>query len=71
MKLEASPIKDGATGIVQIQLQMANQYCSFTVFTIRQLENVEVDRAGVKTLAYFEVIKIMDEKDPYPTLLGI
>jgi hypothetical protein len=51
-----------------IQLRMANQYC---IFPIGRLENVEIDVAGVKTVAYFEVIEIMGYKDPYPTLLGI
>jgi len=32
---------------------------------------MEVDLVGVKTVAIFEVISIMDEKDPYPALLGI
>jgi hypothetical protein len=32
---------------------------------------VEIDVAGVKTVANFEVMKIMGDKDPYPTLLGI
>jgi hypothetical protein len=47
---------------------MANQYC---IFPIGRLENVEIDVVGVKTIAHFEVIKIMGDKDPYPTLLGI
>jgi hypothetical protein len=47
---------------------MANQYC---IFPIGRLENVEIDVAGVKTVADFEVIKIMGDKDPYPALLGI
>jgi hypothetical protein len=36
-----------------------------------RLEQVEVNIEGVKTKAYFEVIEIMDDSDPYPTLLGI
>jgi hypothetical protein len=32
---------------------------------------VEIDVAGVKTMADFEVIKIMGYKNPYPALLGI
>jgi hypothetical protein len=51
-----------------IQLKMANQYC---IFPIGKLENVEIDVPGVKTVADFEVIKIMGDKDPYPALLGI
>jgi hypothetical protein len=30
-----------------------------------------VNIEGVKTKEDFEVIEIMDESDPYPTLLGI
>jgi hypothetical protein len=47
---------------------MANQYC---IFPIGILENVEIDVVGVKTVADFGVIKIMGDKDPYPTLLSI
>jgi hypothetical protein len=32
---------------------------------------MEINLVGVKTVANFEVISIMDEKDPYPALLGI
>ena len=51
-----------------IQLRMENQYC---IFPIGRLENVEIDVAGVKIVANFEVINIMGDKDPYPALLGI
>jgi hypothetical protein len=47
---------------------MANQYC---IFPIGRLENMEIDVAGVKTVVEFEVIEIMGDKDPYPSLLGI
>jgi hypothetical protein len=47
---------------------MTNQYC---IFPIGILESVEIDVAGVKTVDDFEVIKIMGDKEPYPTLLGI
>jgi hypothetical protein len=47
---------------------MANQYC---IFPIGILENVEIDVARVKTIADFEVIKIMGDKYPYPSLIGI
>ena len=33
--------------------------------------SVPVDIDGVSTLAYFEVIEIIDDRNPYPTLLGI
>jgi hypothetical protein len=32
---------------------------------------VKVDLDGVCTKAYFEVIEIVDDKKPYPTLLGL
>jgi hypothetical protein len=51
-----------------IQLRMENQYC---IFPVGRLENVEIDVAGVKTTTDFEVIEIMGDKDPYPSLLGI
>jgi hypothetical protein len=35
------------------------------------LEHVPVDIDGVSTFAYFEVIEIVDDNCPYPTLLGI
>jgi hypothetical protein len=47
---------------------MANQYC---IFPIGILENFEIEVMGVNTVADFKVIKIMGDKDPYPTLLGI
>ena len=51
-----------------IQLRMENQYC---IVPIDRLEGIEVNIAGVKTYTDFEVIDIMGDKDPYPTLLGI
>jgi hypothetical protein len=51
-----------------IQLSLANQY---KVYPIGKLEQVEVNIDGVRTKGNFELIKIMDELDPYPTLLGI
>jgi len=47
---------------------MANQYC---IFPIGRLENVEIDIVGLNIVTDFEVIEIMLDKDPYPTLLGI
>jgi hypothetical protein len=47
---------------------MANQYC---IFPIRRLKIVEIYVAGVNTVSDFEVIEIMGDKDPYPTLLGV
>jgi hypothetical protein len=51
-----------------IQLRMENQYC---IFPVGRMENVEIDVAGVKTTTDFEVIEIMGDKDPYPSLLRI
>jgi hypothetical protein len=51
-----------------IQLRMVNQ---FFIFPVGRLKNVEVDVAGVKMTVDFEVIEIMGDKDPYPSLLGI
>jgi hypothetical protein len=51
-----------------IQLRMANQY---RIFPIGILESVEIDVAGMNTVANFEVIEIMGDKDPYLALLGI
>jgi hypothetical protein len=47
---------------------MENQ---FYIFPVGRLENVEIDVARVKTTTNFEVIEIMGDKDPYPTLLGV
>jgi hypothetical protein len=51
-----------------IQLRMENQYC---IYPVGRLENVEVDLARVKTVARLQVIEIMGDKYPYPSLLGI
>jgi len=47
---------------------MVNRYF---IFPIGRLENVEIYVAGVKSTTDFEVIEIMGDKDPYPTLLEI
>jgi hypothetical protein len=47
---------------------LANQY---NIYPIGWLEKLEVNIQGVKTKADFKVIKVMDEFDPYPILLGI
>jgi len=36
-----------------------------------RLQGVIVDIEGASALAEFEVIKIVDDSDPYPVLLGI
>jgi hypothetical protein len=51
-----------------IQLRISNQY---KIYPIGRLEQVEVNIDGIKTKADFEVIEIMDDSYPYPTLLGI
>jgi hypothetical protein len=51
-----------------IQLRLANQQ---RVIPLGHLSSVPVDLDGVCSLANFEVIKIIDESTPYPTLLGI
>jgi hypothetical protein len=51
-----------------IKLRMANQK---VVIPFGILEHVHVDIDGVRTFAYFEVIEIVDDSCPYPTLLGI
>ena len=51
-----------------IQLRLANQV---KVLRIGRLCNVPVDVEGLCTFANFEVINIVDDTNPYPTLLGI
>jgi hypothetical protein len=51
-----------------IQLRLANQQ---RVIPLGRLSSVPVDLDGVRSLAYFEVIEIIDDSTPYPTLLGI
>jgi hypothetical protein len=50
-----------------IQLKLTNQY---KIYPIGRLEKVEVNIGGVKKLD-FEVTEIMDDSDPYPSLLGM
>jgi hypothetical protein len=47
---------------------MENQYY---IFPIIRLENVEIDVTGVKTTTNLEVIEIMGDTNPYPTLIEI
>lgn len=51
-----------------IQLRMANQQM---VVPLGRLVGVPVDLDGVRSLAEFEVIDIIDDNNPYPTLMGI
>ena len=41
------------------------------VVSICRLKGIPVDLDGVHTMEYFEVIDIMDNTTPYPTLLGL
>jgi len=60
----------GKSGLVwsPIQLWLVNQY---RIYPICRLEKVELNIERVKKKDHFEVIEIMDDYDPYPTLLGI
>lgn len=51
-----------------IQLHMANQH---KIILMGHMYGVEVDTEGASGLADFEVIEIVDDNNPYPTLLGI
>ena len=51
-----------------IQLRLANQQ---RVIPLESLSSVLVDLDGVCSLADFEVIEIIHDSTPYPTLLGI
>jgi len=51
-----------------IQLRMANQR---KIIPMGQLLGVNMDIEGVSALVDFEVIEIVDDNNPYPTLLGI
>ena len=51
-----------------IQLWLANQA---NVLPIGRLSNVLVDVEGLRTFTEFEVIIIVDDMNPYPTMMGI
>ena len=51
-----------------IQLMLPNQQ---RVIPSSRLSNVPVNLEGVRNLADFEVIEIIDDSTPYPALLGI
>lgn len=51
-----------------IQLRLANQQ---RVYPMERLSNVLVDMDGIQSLAYFDAIEIIDDRRPYPMLLGI
>ena len=49
-----------------IEIIQSAEDCAFG-----KIPSVLVDIDGVSTLAYFEVIEIIDDRNPYPALLGI
>ena len=51
-----------------IQLRMSNQQ---NIIPLGRLSKVVVNIEGLKVLADFEVIQIIDDTDPYPALLGL
>ena len=55
-------------GYSPIQLKLANQH---RVVPIGILKRIIVDLDGVRTMADFEVIDIIDNTSPYPSLLGL
>jgi hypothetical protein len=55
-------------GYSPVQLKLENQH---RFLPIGILKGVTVDLDGVHTKAYFEVIEIVDDMTPYPTLLGL
>ena len=55
-------------GYSPVQLKLSKQH---RVVPIERLKGVTVDLDEVRTKADFEVIEIMDDTTPYPTLLGL
>ena len=51
-----------------MQIRLANQS---KVLPINRLIQVLVEIEGLRTYVHFEVINIIDDKNPYPILLGI
>ena len=51
-----------------IQLRMENQQ---KIIPMGRLQGVIVDIEGTSVLSNFEVIEIVDDRNPYPALLGI
>ena len=51
-----------------IQLCMDNQQ---KIIPLGRLSKIVVDIAGAKVRVDFEVIRIVEDADPYPTLLGL
>jgi hypothetical protein len=55
-------------GYSPVQLKLANRH---KVLPIGRLKGVTIDLDGVSTKENFEVIEIVDDTTPYPTLLGL
>jgi hypothetical protein len=55
-------------GYSPVQLKLENQH---KVLPIRRLKGVTIDLDGVRTKVDFEVIEIVDDTTPYPTLLDL
>ena len=55
-------------GYSPIQLKIENQH---RVIPIGRLKGIPVDLDGVLTMEDFEVIDIVDNSTPYPSLLGL
>jgi len=51
-----------------IKLHMANQQ---KIIPLGRLQGITMDIEGASALVDFEVIEIVDDNNPYPTLLGI
>jgi len=51
-----------------IQLHIANQQ---QILSMRRLQGIMVYMEGASALAYFKVIEIVDDNNPYLVLLGI
>jgi hypothetical protein len=51
-----------------IQLRLVNQH---KIVPIGRLTGVDVNIDGVCSISNFEVIKIIDDSNPYPTFLGL
>lgn len=51
-----------------IQLRMANEQ---KILPMGRLQGIMVDIEGASMLVDFEVIEIVDDRNPYPVLLGI
>jgi hypothetical protein len=51
-----------------IQLRLENQY---KIVLIGRLTRIPMNIDGVYNVAYFKVIEIVDENQPYPTLMGL